>query len=288
MKTKIVYVLVCVSSDYYREMLILSLLSLKRHHPKDSVILVLDRPTWYLLTNENSVILKYVTPIIAEVPHDFNLTQRSRFLKTNLRQIVNGDYLYIDVDTIICGRLDSVDSFDTDIAMAYEIEGERIGVGSPEYLEKCEKAGFFSLKNESLFNGGVIYSKDSTISRTFYKTWHQLWKDSNERGMSKDMPALCQANVNLGHPIKELPRSYNLLFCNRFGIRDIRNSKIIHYYYCNSWSKDRLLLFSQIKKKQSMGLIARLIIYFPHSFLYLIYAKRNLIRVYYKVKKLFT
>ena len=93
MRTKIVYVLVSQESDYYYEMALLSLYSLRLHHPKDVVQIVMDEDTHQRLTAMESPILSSATPIVVSIPERFTVMQRSRYLKTKLTEIIEGDLL---------------------------------------------------------------------------------------------------------------------------------------------------------------------------------------------------
>ena len=48
--------------------------------------------------------------VMRKFSEEINNRERSRSLKTNLRHIVSGDYLFIDTDTIITGDLSFVDN----------------------------------------------------------------------------------------------------------------------------------------------------------------------------------
>ena len=47
--------------------------------------------------------------------------QCSRWIKTNLREYVKGDFLFIDTDTVITDKLDEIDDWDIDIGMVYDL-----------------------------------------------------------------------------------------------------------------------------------------------------------------------
>ena len=117
MQTKIIYTLVSENSDYYLEQALISVYSLRKHNPEATVELVVDKDTAATLVEKRSKIKEYVTSIVEiDVPREYDKKRRSRFLKTNLRQLVKGDYLFIDCDTVICGKLDEIDAFDGDLA----------------------------------------------------------------------------------------------------------------------------------------------------------------------------
>ena len=97
MQTKIVYTLVSDESDTYLEQALLSVYSLRLHNPQAIVELIVDQFTSKTIVDKRSEIRKFITDLITvDVPEDYTKVQKSRYLKTNLRQFVKGDYLFID------------------------------------------------------------------------------------------------------------------------------------------------------------------------------------------------
>lgn len=232
MKTKIVYVLVSQESDYYYEMLLLSHYSLRLYHSKDDaeVVLVMDTDTHERLVNKKAFILDDVTPIVVSVPEEHTVMQSSRYIKTRLRQIVKGDFLYLDSDTIICGSLADIDKIEAEMAMIADGNSTTGQVGSHS-LDLCEKAGFSHMEGQPYYNGGVMYVKDTPLSFALFDTWHRYWCSSVIRGSSYDQPALCMANIDCDYLIQKIPDIYNWqISCGT--IPEKQNALIIHYYFC--------------------------------------------------------
>ena len=143
MRTKIVYVLVSQETDYYYEMLLLSLYSLLLYHPKGDaeVEVVMDEDTHQRLVGKKAEMLNDVTPIVVSIPPEYTVMQRSRYLKTQLRQLVKGDFLFLDCDTLICDRLDDVDNIKANVAMVSDAN-YILKKCSPYARELCKRAGF--------------------------------------------------------------------------------------------------------------------------------------------------
>ena len=121
MTTKIIYCLVSDTKDYYYEQLLVSLCSLRKYNPDAIVEVVVDKETKDTLVSERAGIYNYVTDVIQiDVPNEFAKKQRSRFIKTRLRELVSGDFFFIDTDTVIIGDLSIIDSIPADVAMAYD------------------------------------------------------------------------------------------------------------------------------------------------------------------------
>lgn len=260
MKTKIVYVLVSQETDYYYEMLLLSLYSLRLYHPKDTVEVVMDEDTYQRLVDKQAAMLNDVTPIVVPIPSEYTVLQRSRYLKTSLRQIIKGDFLFLDNDTLICDSLADIDNVEADMAMVAECNWS-LPLKDMPGIERCKKAGFGDLTGEANFNSGVIYVKDNQKAQDLFCNWHKMWKHSVKNGVPFDQPALCKANKNKNKCIKEIPYVWNYqLFCGN-GYISKNNCHILHYRTIRN-NLSLITLMNQIKKdghiNSQVGKVAKL------------------------------
>jgi lipopolysaccharide biosynthesis glycosyltransferase len=271
MRTKIVYTIVCDENSTYIEQALISVYSLRKYEPKTIVEIVTDKDTEFLIRHGRNKILKYVNNIIAvECPQGFSPMQRSRYLKTNLRQFVKGDYLFIDCDTIVCNTLEDIDDVDADIAMVADINGE-LSLSDRIIIEKCKKAGFSNVKGHPYFNSGIIYVRDTPKAHQLYEEWYRLWKESDARGIPFDQPALCQANINTGLPIKELPGIWNCQIKFNNGHQFLKQANILHYYSNNgkgerSYTQDRI--FEYVRGKGRIDEVVDKMICNPRTIFY--------------------
>ena len=121
MKTKIVYAVVSDEKDVYLEEVFLSTYSLRLHNPDAFVELVVDSKTDATIKGDRERMLKYIDKkTVVNVPEHYNKVQTSRYLKTSLRQTVEGDFLFIDSDTIITDSLADADSLTGNVMMVLD------------------------------------------------------------------------------------------------------------------------------------------------------------------------
>lgn len=248
MRTKIVYVLVSRETDYYYEMLLLSLYSLRLHHPKgDAVVeVVMDEDTHQRLVDKKAEILNDVTPIVVPIPSEYTVMQRSRYLKTQLRYLVRGNFLYLDTDTLVCEKLNDIDKVDASVAMVAN-ENDNLQLENVEVIEKCQKLGFDIQGGENYFNSGVIYAMDDVFAQQLFSSWHAFWQKSCQMGVPQDQFSLCAANKTVSNIISGLPDIWNFqLFCNST-TSNLKKCKIFHYFSSQK-SFLRETLFSKIKE----------------------------------------
>lgn len=234
MQTKIVYSLASDASDLYLEQLMMSVFSLRLYNPEVYVLLVCDNSTLSSLVGLRGKIKPFFNSIIAvDVPEDFNKMRRSRYIKTNLRNVVDGDYLFIDTDTIICSSLSDIDSFAGDIGCCAEFNESFI---ITEWLKKdielsdLSLIGWDNILGKNYANSGVMYVKDNERTRAFYKKWNENWQNGSNKGLHKDQPALALTNEQFDNIIQELSGVWNCQVLQRNRDRYLNQAKIIHYF----------------------------------------------------------
>ena len=247
MKTKIVYVVTSSPEDYYLEQTLLSIFSVIKHNRGVEIELVVDDKTDTTITNNRTAILKYINKkVVVKVPEKYNKVQASRYMKTSLRKHVQGDYLFIDSDTIITESLSSIDQYNDDI-MAVINEHVPISQYFDSYGKRVKKYALQEGWNCSdaiqYFNSGVMYVKDTELSRRFYSDWHATWSNNVEKyGRHFDQPPLALTNEKYGYIIKELPAIWNCQIL-RFGLPYLNDAKIIHYFAAMKSKNDIVYIF---------------------------------------------
>lgn len=298
MRTSIVYTLISDETDYYYEQALISVYSLRLYNPKAMVYIIVDQDTFKTLSGKRKEIYNYVSSIIPiDVPSDYNKMQRSRYLKTNLRKFINGDYLFIDCDTVICQSLEEVDTLDCELGLVADLNGELL-LKDTNTIEKCRNAGFINCNNQPYYNSGVMYVKDTPLTHQFYFEWNKNWLTSKQNGVHFDQPALCQTNIDLNHPIKVISGIWNCQF-KFYGYHFLSDAKIMHYYF-NGFEEHKLAqqyMFYMVKEKGNIGSTTSKIIKHPQSILYTYltlneemlykYTSSNLIHIYFNIPTLF-
>ncbi len=270
MRTTIVYSIVSGNDDTYLEQLLVSLYSVRIYHADAEIEIVTDDFTYATLTANRAQVFQYANKVTGfPCPSGYNKMQRSRYLKTNLRRFVKGDYLFIDCDTVLCERLNNIDRFDGDLGMVADLNGQ-LALNERSVIEKCTKAGFANVEGQPYFNSGVIYAKDTPAAYRLYAEWYRLWCEADARGCSYDQPALCQANINLGFPIKEMSGIWNCQFKFTTGYKYLNHAKIVHYYSNNGQGSNDFQerIFEYVKEQGRVDAVVDRMIRHPRTIFY--------------------
>ncbi|CAK7048705.1 MAG: hypothetical protein PARBB_02430 [Parabacteroides distasonis] len=230
MNTKIVYILTSSEKDFYLEQTMISACSLKKHNPDCYAILVIDSRTNLQLQGSRHNIMQYFDELkVIDVPVEFNQIQSSRYIKTSLRNLIDGNYLFIDGDTVICDDLSEIDRFNEPIAAVLDCH---LPISEHQHkkliCEWAEKAGW-EIIGDKYYNSGVMYVSDTPVAHDFYKLWHDKWLENSNKGFPRDQPTMGLTNNAMSGLISEMPGQWNCqIFDN--GIKYFGDAKIIHYF----------------------------------------------------------
>ncbi|MDR2407616.1 MAG: hypothetical protein LBE13_05855 [Bacteroidales bacterium] len=227
-----VYVLSSNKTDYYYEQFLLSIVSLQLYNKNFNIIVLVDKKTKKNLNEKRNEYEKYVTEIkVVETPVSLPQKEASRFIKTSMRQHITGDFLFIDCDTIITGKLIFTSPVETNMAAVLDSHIPLSQHHLYSQFRERDKILGYTRKNEidKHFNSGIIYSRDTPDSYQFFEKWHSLWIESNKKGISADQPSFNQANYECNSIITELDGSWNCQISHN-GLPFLFNAKIIHYF----------------------------------------------------------
>lgn len=234
-----VYVLASGEADFFPEQTLLSVMTLRRHNPGAEVTLVTDSLTRQTLCGDRGRILEQVDEtVVADTPEGFSKTQASRFLKTSLRSLLEGDFLYIDGDTLIDGDLSDLRQFgDVKIGAIFNRhknnwDKDNVHPQLQNYYETTGVRPDYDKEIAYFFNGGVIYCRDLPETHAFFDKWHELWlRSSTQLGFHLDQSDMWRANMLCGNIITPLPGRYNcqLIYPNN-ALPFMFDARILHYF----------------------------------------------------------
>lgn len=235
MKTQLVYALVSTFEDTYYEQLLISLYSARLHNPTATIVVVCDEGTVKTFETRKGI-LNYTDNIIPiATPCDWNNLQKSRYLKTNLRKFVEGDYLFIDTDTIITSSLETIDSLTCEIGAVFDSHIDRpicrnSNTDSEKWIFAEARQAGVSIDNMLHYNSGVFYVKDTPLAHQLYDNWYALYKEFRNKGVCVDQLPLLIANNNMGGVIETIAPEWNCQIITPYGTCLLPDAKIIHYF----------------------------------------------------------
>lgn len=255
MKTQIVYTLISTENDIYLEQALVSIYSCKLHNPNAVIILITDKQTENTLIGKRTVINNYINhKIVISCPNNYTNKEKSRYLKTTIRQHINGDFLFLDCDTVVCSSLADVDNINAEIAMVPDTHVKYKDYPFYDYMNSLLMKLYKTdvSQDEYYFNSGAMFVRDTPLTHKLFNLWNKHWEESRLKGIPTDQQALFKVNHDLGNIIHQLPGIYNCQI--GLSIQYFYEAKVIHYFNAQMLSKTDMSPFfmkefyEQIKK----------------------------------------
>lgn len=237
MKTKIVYVVTCSEKNTYLEQALVSVYSARLHNPGAGIYIVTDKTSAEYIDSSRTEIKKYITDVLVfDTPEDYNPMKRSRYLKTNLRNLIEGDFVYIDTDTVICQPLDELDDFTDDVSGVASLHRPYIVKERKKANEEFKKFDVEITDDFVYINGGFLVAKDTEIAHDLYNAWYDCWLYCGTKGVFMDQWALHMAELKTGYKIKDVSGIWNCQLEARC-LNYLHDAKILHFFSVGSDGK---------------------------------------------------
>ena len=210
MNTKLVYVLTCAPEKYYIEQALIAVFSARHWNPDAHIVLIVDDLTNQLFEGNRAEILNYLSEKIVVPFNDVSLTPmyRSRWIKTSVRKLVKGDFIFVDCDTIVCKDLSDIDDFDCKVGAVLEshlLVEDYCDSLRRKALTVNARIGVDLDKEKEYFSSGVL---------------------CEAIGLPIDQPSLAKANRECGHLIKRIPDTFNCILFTRNSF--VEKAHILH------------------------------------------------------------
>lgn len=251
---KFVYVLTSTPKDLYYEQCLMSVWSLRQKMRAAEIIVLVDDKTAATFTTDNkrTELCKFATRIIpVQFEDSVSNVERSRLIKTAIPDYVEGSFLYIDCDTIICDDLSSIE--DEPFETAGILDGHCMldeHIHKKYFLQRDKKLGFNGTKAAGCnINGGIILAKQGEQAKNLFKSWNEVWKYSAYKKHDfHDQSALNEANYRTGLKMGHLDGKWN---CqpSHGGLAYLKDAKIIHYYSSEFSGKNYVPYYKLADKK---------------------------------------
>ena len=231
MKTKLIYVLTSAPDNNYCEQALMSVFTARHHNPDAYILLIVDDLTDKLFVGVRTEILNYISEkLVIPLNSNMSLMERSRWLKTSVRNLVQGDLLFIDCDTLITRSLENIDNCTYELGAVLEshLPIKEFNKLLYEQLEKNSKLLDWDAKKENYyFSSGVIFAKDSEKNKLFFEKWNSYWFEGTKKGVKIDQPSFAKANIELNRPIQKLDDIWNCVMYTHPTFD--RDAKILHF-----------------------------------------------------------
>jgi hypothetical protein len=226
------YVLVSKGWDRYSQMAWVSAKAVRLLHPKAQISLVLDTATEQALQSSAPSLLHLMDDVIAVGSDIADLTVRSRYLKLQIRNLLRGDFLHLDVDTVPIRPFAEVMDVEGSLAAAIDFNADVREVWQPDSDTRKVFQDLDWPLPRVCFNAGIFLLRDNEESRLFMDLWLRRWEQT--KGLSKradhlgDQFAFNRAIVESGIRTGILPDKYNAMVAVRPWLS--RRACVLHFF----------------------------------------------------------
>ncbi|MBO7512287.1 MAG: hypothetical protein J6T54_04870, partial [Fibrobacter sp.] len=151
------------------------------------------------------------------------------YLKTVMRNVIDGDFLYMDSDIAIVGDLSIPEEWKGGIYAVLDFHTNLSkAINRKKVLNNAKMMGFSPILNDEIFNGGVMFAADTPEAHKFFETWHELWLYCVSKNFPYDMASLAETNFKFGYVTQKMPGGWNcqLAYGNRF----LPTAKVLHFF----------------------------------------------------------
>ncbi len=228
--TKYLFVLTSSPKDFFCEQTLVAIASLRVHNPGAFVTLLTDDKTAETLVGPRAVLKDAVDELkVLTLDEKFTPMLRSRYLKTVMRNVVDGDFMYMDSDIAIVGDLSIPEEWKGGIYAVLDFHTNLSkAINRKKILNNAKMMGFSPILNDEIFNGGVMFAADTPEARKFFETWHELWLYCVSKNFPYDMASLAETNFKFNYITKKMPGGWNcqLAYGNRF----LPTAKVLHFF----------------------------------------------------------
>jgi hypothetical protein len=249
-----VYVVCSTNRDHFAEIAAISITSLRILSPLARVTVLTDRETANVDSAGVAAIRSAVDDFcVVDCPGDSSI-DRSRFLKTGMRNFISGRFLYLDSDTIIMRSPDGIWSIDCDVAASPDLSPRGgpylTGDASPETTATLG----WTLRRRRYLNAGVIYFSDSNGAYSVGEHYRSRWSEFlRVTGKPNDQLAFNYAVDLADARLIELHASYNAqISMNPWSLR---SAKIVHFFTGNLEHSVETVAHTTAKRLKSEGVI---------------------------------
>jgi hypothetical protein len=216
-----VYVLATERTGTSAEMTFVSASLLRRLYHGARIVLIVDTVSHRLLQGAQRAVLDVVDSIELSEVGDLPSSVRSRYLKTQMRQLVKGPFIYLDLDALPLRRFDRILGGKQNLSAALDRNATNPRPVFPSWVIEDYRAMGWKHPVSRYFNSGVLVWGDSAAAHDLGVAWHQHWK-ALLAARQQHRPVVAEpchrcASTACGHATNDLQRDDRCIAMARAG-----------------------------------------------------------------------
>lgn len=222
------YALVSSGEDKYAKLAAISCATLRRVNPSAKITLVCDEVSLPLVLRSPLHVAEKFDSVVEVITGLATPMLRSRYLKINMRKCLDGDWLYMDVDTIVVRPIDRVFEIAGDLVAAADRHRGKPFATLPTYMQPYYERMGWSWPVNRYYNSGVLLMRDTRASHRMADLWMSKWRSGQQIGLNVDQPSFNSAIFDSKISVGSLPSRYNAMVSALPVL--IRGASVLHMY----------------------------------------------------------
>lgn len=224
----ICFVCVVDEAGTYADLTYLAVLSVRLAMPSARVEVITDPESMqWLSAHKHPLTASGVVLRSVETPHGRSAAG-SRYLKTSLRRLMEGDFLFLDSDTVVLGDLGSLARVAQPFAAVEDRNIKQPYAHVPTWRRHLYQEWGWPFAGSLYVNSGVMFVRDCPEAADLFRRWHERWTDGMRRGLRTDQPSLNSV-------LSELPGQVRVLSWRFNAMADaspyyLLGARVVHYY----------------------------------------------------------
>jgi len=192
------YVLTTTGRDEFADMTYASVAFLRQVYPEAEIICLCDELSHRALEQARHPLLELIDRSLAVATPDAPPSFRNRFVKTKMRLVLEGDFVYFDSDTLVVDRIDEMLSCPAPLAGVADPAAVDDPLGVDPWGRTVFEMMGWKMPSGAYINGGVLLLRDCEPTRRFARLWHEKWLDRSRQGRHTDQQSLNSALADSG------------------------------------------------------------------------------------------
>jgi hypothetical protein len=215
---------------HFVEMTRLSALSVSLRVPGAEIVVYVDVETEARLRHRLDAVFDGLAAVRVIDTGGGSAAYRNRFIRTSLRNLLDGPFLYLDGDTLV--RTDIRDAFANDGDIALVINHNDPDMTTPANEAALMRRCGWAEPEGPYYNAGVQFWSDTATARKAGARYHAAWRELTARtGLANDQQAFNHAVAAEGLAVRLLPSAYNAQLDCRMG--PAFEARVWHFFYAH-------------------------------------------------------
>jgi hypothetical protein len=204
------YALALDGDPFFADLVAISAACVRRIYPACKITILTDDASRENFGRARRPLSDVASKIRSVGKFDGSPRWRSRFIKTQARSVIEGDFLYLDADTAPVSEFSAL--FECEAPFSAAVDRNRVNPrgGFPEWVVPDFDYLGWQQPTKRYLNSGVVFWKDCAAACALGQLWHENWlRYGATVDNAADQPAFNHSIAALGIEPKVLDDTFN-------------------------------------------------------------------------------